>query len=100
MIQAERAAADPANQLAIVSGHQDRGPSCIDLAEQVHDLERQIRVEIASGLISQDDDRIVDQRPRDGNPLLFASRQLHRVCVHAMLKADPFQDLKRAPLLL
>ena len=45
-------------------------------------------------------ERIVDQRPGDGDALLFAARELQRKRVHAVLQADPLEHLERPPLLL
>ena len=43
-----------------------------------HDLVAGPRVEVARRLIGQEQDRIVDERARDGDPLLLASRELGR----------------------
>ena len=75
-------------------------PAGVDLAEEVHDLERQVGIEVAGGLVGQDDGRIVDERPRDRDALLLAARQLHRKRVHAVLQADPLEHLERPALLL
>ena len=93
-------AADEANQLAIVRGHQHRRPTGVDLAEQVHDLERQIRIEVARRLVGDHQHRVVHQRARDRNALLLAAGQILRIRVHPVLQADPFEHLKRAAPLL
>src|SRR5262249_55778465 len=51
-------------------------------------------------LVRDDERRIVDERPRNRNPLLFATGQGTRVGRDAVLKAHQFQDVKcAAPLL-
>ena len=44
-----------------------------DLAQQVHDLEREIRIEVACRFIRENDDGIVDERARDRDALLFSA---------------------------
>ena len=55
VIERDRAPADAADQLAIVRGDEHRRAAGVDLAEQVHDLERQVRIEVAGRLVGQDD---------------------------------------------
>ena len=45
-------------------------------------------IEVAGGLVGQEDRPVVGQRPRDGDPLLLAARELRRVVVAAALEAD------------
>ena len=70
------AVADAADHLAIVRGDDDGRAARVDLAEQIHDVERQIRIEIAGRLVGQHQLRIVDQRAGDRDALLFAAREL------------------------
>ena len=91
MFERDRPLADRANQLAVVRRHEDGGPFRVDLAEQVHDLEGEIGIEIARRLVREDERRLVDERPRDRDALLLAARQLDGIRVDAMLKADPLQ---------
>ena len=74
-------------------------PRAFDLAKQVHDLERQVGIEIAGRLVGEDELRIVDERARDGDPLLLASRQFLGQGVHAVLQTDPLEHLKRLSML-
>ena len=87
--------ADAPDQLAIVRGDEHGRSARVDLAEQVHDVERQIGVEVAGGLVGQHERRIVDQRARDRNALLLAARELERKRVHPVLQPDPLQHLER-----
>ena len=95
-----RPSSDQANQFAVVRGDQHGGPAGVDLAQQVHDLEREIRIEIAGRLVGETQRRIVDERARDRDALLLAAREIVRIGVHAVLQAHPLQDLERAASLL
>ena len=77
----------------------DRRAARVDLTEQIHDLERQIGIEIAGRLVREHELRIVDERARDRDPLLLAARQLLGQRIHPVLQADPLQHLKRLALL-
>src|SRR5919197_2140742 len=100
VIERHGAPADAADQFTIVCRDQHRRAARVDFAEQVHDFERQIRIEVPGGLVLDADDRIIDERARDRDALLFAARELQRVSVHAVLQADPLEHLERAALLL
>src|SRR4029077_12212653 len=99
VIEGDRAAADASNELAIVRGHDDGRAGGVDLAEQVHDLEREIRIQIARRLVGQNELRVGDERARNRNPLLLATRKLFRIRVHPVLQAYPLQYLERLALL-
>src|SRR6266516_1723916 len=99
VVQRDRAPSDATDQLAIVSGHHNRGAARVDLAEEIHDLERQVRIEVSGRLVREHELRIVDKGTRDGHSLLLAARQLLGEGIHAMLQAHPFQHLKRLALL-
>ena len=73
MVERDGPAAHALNHLAIVRGHDDGGASCVDLAKEIHDVERQIGVQVAGGLVRQHELWIVDERARDGDPLLLAA---------------------------
>ena len=81
--------ADQADQLAVV-GRDEHGRSAgVDLTEQVHDLEREIGIEVARRFVREHERRIVDQRTRDGDALLFAAGEIARIRVDAVLQARP-----------
>ena len=101
VLELNDAAADPLDQLAIVGRDQHRRAARVDVAEQVHDLERQIGIEVAGRLVGQHEVRLVDERARDRHALLLAARQFLGQRVQAVLQADPLQHLVGpAPLLL
>ena len=100
VVERDGAAAHVPHQFAVVRGDEHRRAAGVDVAEQVHDLERQIRVEVARRLVGQDERRLVDERARDRDALLLAARQLQRIRVHPVLQAQPLEHLERAALLL
>src|SRR5690606_33456437 len=63
---------------ARVMRHQQHGAAgfLVEPAEQLEYFRRGMGVEVASGFISQQQRRARDQRARDGDALLLASRQL------------------------
>src|SRR5262245_53786520 len=100
VVQRDRTAADAPDQLAVVGGDEHGRAPRVDLAEQVHDLERQIGIEVAGRLVGEDDDGIVHERARDRDALLLAARELERKRVHPVLQPHPLEHLERAALLL
>ncbi len=59
-------------------GHDDNGDAAlaIERLQRLHDLVRVPGIEIAGRLVRKQQDRIVDQGARDGDPLLLAAGQL------------------------
>jgi hypothetical protein len=100
VLECDRAPPYPSDQLTVVCRHDDRRATRVDFPEQVHDLEREVRIEIARGLVGQHQHRIVDERTGDGYPLLLAARELSGVRVHPVLEPDPFEHLKGLASLL
>src|ERR1039458_202655 len=58
--------------------NQDDGDAlnAVEPLEDAHDFGAGARVQGAGGLVSKQDFRVVDQRARDGHPLLLATREL------------------------
>src|SRR5271166_960620 len=71
MHQAHNAAAHAVDARLVVRGDDDRGPLRVDAREQRHDLARRLGVEVAGRFVAQQDERVVDERPRDSGALLF-----------------------------
>ena len=61
---------------SVVGDDHDGGPSEMQFVDQCQDRLPGDAVEIAGGLVGQDDGRSPDQRPGDGYPLALATRQL------------------------
>ena len=56
--------------------HHDGGAAGVDAEKELHDLPRGRGVEVAGGLVGDDETRRVHQGARDGDPLLLATRQV------------------------
>ncbi len=61
------------------------------ILEDGHHLDAGRRIEVAGRLVRQDDARMRDQRPGDGDPLLLSARHLVRVVIQPVSEADPLQ---------
>ncbi len=99
-LEGDHALAHPLDHLPIVGGHEHGGAAGVHVLEQGHDLLRHLGVEVARGLVGQQQHGLVDERAGDGHPLLLAARELQRVGVHLVVQADRLQSGERAPLLL
>ena len=64
--------------------------------EDLHDLLRRLRVEVARRLVGHDDVRVVDERPRDGDALALAARELIWQVVGTVLEADGLEEVHGA----
>ena len=73
----------------------DRRARC-DLQQQIEDVPAVGAVEIAGRLVGEDERRIVGQRARDRDALLFAAGQLRRIVMAAVVQADFVEQRLRA----
>ena len=64
----------------------------VEPLEQVEDLVGRLAVEVAGGLVGEQQRRVGDDRARDRDALLLAARELARVVVEAVAEPD---DLER-----
>src|SRR5438128_1932447 len=69
--------AELSNDMHIVRGHDDCYADILKSTEQAHDLQRKIRIEVACGLIGNQQRRLAHDRAGDPDPLLLSDRQLH-----------------------
>ncbi len=77
-------------------GDQEHGVAgLVQLVEEVHDLGRGGRVEVAGRLVGEEDRRVVDQRAGDGHALALAAGELVGLVVHALAEPDPLQGAAR-----
>jgi hypothetical protein len=72
----------------VVRDHQNRMACMVQLAEDFQDDFFVRFVEIAGGLVGQDDFWLIDQRTRDGYTLLLAAGELRGEVRHAVAHAD------------
>jgi hypothetical protein len=76
-----------------VGGHDHGRAAGVAFSKQVHDLERQVGIEIAGRLVGEDELRIVDERARDAIRCC-SPPDSSREGVHAVLQPDPLEHLK------
>src|SRR5579884_127682 len=89
VFQPDDAPAHAVDDGLIVRGDDDRRAFQVDAPEQFHDFRGVRRIQIAGGLVAQEEFGIVDQRSGDCGALLFAAGQLARI--HAALVGEPDQ---------
>ena len=78
--------------------HQHGGTLLADLAEELHQLCAELRVDVARGLVGDDGAGVVGQGPGDGHPLLLAAGKLPGHIPHAPLQAHQAQHIGHALL--
>ena len=59
-------------------------------------VSRRPAIQVPRRLVADDERRLPDERPRKGDPLAFAARQLGRPMVQAVLQPDLLQQRPRA----
>ena len=65
--------------------------------EQLGDLVCIVVVEVADGLVGENEGRIVDESPGNRNPLLLSAAQFGRPVPAAIAKTDGVEELLGAP---
>src|SRR5439155_16487318 len=73
----------------------ERRPVGMQFSEQVDDLVRGVRVEVAGRFVGPDDPRSLRERAGDRDSLLFAARQLRRVVTEPVADANPLECYDR-----
>ena len=71
-------------------------PSRCRSAEELEDLVARLAVEVAGGLVGQQQRRPLDQGPGDGHPLALAAGHLVGAVAHAVGQPDPGERFGRA----
>ena len=66
----------------------------IEFGEQFHHVDAGFHVECARGLVGENQRRVVDQRSRDRHALLLSARELIRIMVRVLRKADFTQRIE------
>src|SRR5919107_593231 len=72
--------------------------SAVDPLQQQHDPLAGLGVEVAGGLVGEQDQRPVDERAGDRHPLLLTTGELVRQPVGLAVEADHLQHLGHDPL--
>ena len=70
-----------------MGGDDDGRPPGVRGVEEVHHLEGPLGVEVAGGLVGEEEGGIAHQRPRHGHPLLLAAGEGGRELVGPVLEA-------------
>ena len=76
MVEGEDASARGSDDLLRMGGEQDRRAVRVHLAEERHDFLREHVIEVPGRFISQNEHRLIDQRPCKSHSLLLAAREL------------------------
>ena len=81
-----------------IVGHHDDGGAVgfIDLFQQPHDFPAHFRVQVARGLVRDEQGGIVDDGSGDGDPLLLAAGELVRITVGLVLEIHQIQDFSHS----
>src|SRR5581483_591696 len=82
----------------VVRRHHDSHADILKSAEQEHDLEREIRVEVARGLVCYEQGGLADYGACDADPLLLTYGQFHGE--HALLSEKSHLIQRRADTLV
>jgi len=88
VVEVHHPPAQRVHDLGVVRRHHERGAELLDAREELDDLPARHRVEVAGRLVSDEDPRPVDQRARDRDTLLLATRELTREVRPPLREAD------------
>ena len=91
LVELDHAAAHVVDHLAVVGDDDDGRAGLVDPVEQLHDPDRGDRVEVAAGLVGQQQRRVVDEGAGDRDALLLAAGELVGVAVELGREADQAQ---------
>src|SRR5262245_45692989 len=75
----------------VVRHHADRGARTVQLAEEIHHSFAAARIEVSSGLVREQDQRLAGDGARDGDALLLTARELAREVLRAVRHADALE---------
>src|SRR5213078_1877037 len=78
LVQHEAARIDLVHERDVVRGNNHRSPGFVELDEQPQQPPRQIGIDVARGLVGEEELRSRDYRPRDRGTLLLAAREHRR----------------------
>ena len=76
-----------------VGDHDDGGAGGVQVAEEVHDVEAVLTVEVAGGLVAEDELRVGDHGTGDGDALLLTAGELLRIVARPVDHVHALQHL-------
>src|SRR5579862_1738829 len=79
MVELDGTEIGDADEVEIVGGHHDRRAGGADVLEELKDAPRRSLIEVSGWLVGDEQERIIHERPGDGDALLLAARQLSRI---------------------
>ena len=94
LVELDHAAAHVVDHLAVMGDDDDGRAGLVDPVEQLHDPDRGDRVEVARGLVGEQQRRVVDEGAGDRDALLLAAGELVGVAVELGREADEAQGLR------
>ena len=77
-----------AGDVELMGDHDDGHAVVVELLEHAHDLDAGARIQVAGGLVGEEERRLVDEGAGDGDALLLAAGELVGQVVGAVGKAD------------
>ena len=80
-------------QILIMRRDDDRGAQTVELDKQAIDPQRQFVIDVAGGLVCQQDFRSAHDGTGNGETLFLATGQRRRQGLHSRAKPDPGQQL-------
>src|SRR5438132_13152821 len=92
LVQHKPTRVDLVHERDVVGGNDDGSPRFVELNEQAQQPLRQIGIDIACRLVSEEKLWSRDHRPRDRNALLLSAREHRRECGDTIAETDPFQE--------
>ena len=94
ILYAEQAIASACEMLVVSHDNQRALIMAGDLQQQLDDRLARVRIEISGRFVRIDNRRVIDQRAGDGHTLLFATTQLGRKMMQAILEPDAFEKIR------
>lgn len=79
---------DPRKEVLLVADHHNGRSHRTDPSQRLEDFGGRFRVEVSRRLVGQEDIRVVDYRPCNGDFLLLATRQLQRTGFSQVVDAE------------
>src|SRR5918998_1049889 len=93
LLQGHHALSHHVHHLLVVSSDKDGGADAVDPVQELHDAYARVRVEVTGGLVGDEDRRLRDEGPGDGDALLLPAREHVRVFVHLRRETHEVEDL-------